>query len=68
MNGGMYNVIQRAAAELPECFTIRIEIMNGYGGVVLENPQLDDTDFNDGDNDLERQVSMAIDRAKELAS
>lgn len=67
MNGGLYSVIQRAAAELPEGFMIRIEIMNGYGGVVLENPQLDDTDFNDGDNNMEQQISLAIDRAKELA-
>ena len=48
--------VNHASENLPEYWMIRIEIMEGYGGVIVERPDLSEVDMNDGDRDLVEQI------------
>lgn len=56
--------IEYAAKELPEGWTIRLEAMSGYGGIVLEDPSLNEKDFDDRDHSLAQRVCAAVEYAK----
>lgn len=52
--------VDHASEKLPENWTIRVEIMEGYGGVVVERPDLSEVDMNDGELDLVEQVLAGV--------
>jgi hypothetical protein len=56
--------VEHAAKELPEGWTIHIEIMAGYGGVVLEDRLLNETDFDDPEATFAQRICEAVEHAK----
>lgn len=58
------DAIELAAKDLPEGWTIRIEIMAGYGGVVLEDRLLNETDFDDPESSFAQRICDAVEYAK----
>ena len=53
-----------AAKELPEGWTIRIKTCAGFGGVVLEDPRLNETDFDDPELSFAQRICAAVEYAK----
>jgi hypothetical protein len=55
--------LQRAAGELPELYTIQIEVENGSGSVVLITPDGEATDIDHGGDGLSYSITDALDAA-----
>lgn len=55
--------IQRAASELPECFSIRVEVERLAGWVELYGTDDEQIQFNDHSDGLSHSISLAIDSA-----
>lgn len=55
--------IQRAAAELPDCYEIEIELERGSGSVYLSNPDYSKVAFNDHVDGFSESIGQAIDAA-----
>lgn len=51
--------------ELPEDWMVRIELMNGYEKVILENPELNEIEIEEDDAPLGKLLIMALNTAQE---
>ena len=64
-DAALYCAAQRACAELPEGWEIRIELERSAGTVILVNPDGDDVDYSSDHEYMASDINAAIDAAIE---